>query len=416
MKIESKLPSRSDPTLPIPLLLRADGQTALVADGRIVAVDPPPESIPAGVHVLAGTAGSTIELGRVNAHTHIYSGLAPFGMPAPEQEPQSFVEILERVWWRLDRALDAESLRASARVYIAEALLAGTTTLVDHHESPAFIEQSLDVLADAAGALGMRALLCFGATERNGGADEGRRGLDECARFIRKNRRHHLAGAIALHASFTVSDECAKRAGELCGELDAIQHVHLAEDAADVEDAKRRGYDGPLERLLELGALPHGSIIAHGVHLSAEQVRRASDAGLWIVQNPRSNRGNKVGYPAALGECERVALGTDGYPADMLAECAALEEIAQQHGDAAYGSRLDNGHTLAGALFGGNFELAPGAVADLGVFEGDRPRHLVMNGRVVVENGVLASGNIDKIRDEARAQAERLWRRMAQLA
>ncbi len=63
--------------------------------------------------------------GAVNAHTHLYSSLAPLGMPAPQREPRNFVEILEQVWWRLDRAIDADSLRASARLYAAEALLYG---------------------------------------------------------------------------------------------------------------------------------------------------------------------------------------------------------------------------------------------------------------------------------------------------
>lgn len=191
--------------------------------------------------------------GLVNAHTHLYSGLAPFGIPAADPPAATFVEILERVWWRLDRAIDEAALQASARFYVAEALLAGTTALVDHHESPAFIEGSLDVLADVCQALGMRAVLCYGATERNGGRDEARRGLAECRRFIETNRRPLVRGIVGLHASFTVSDDTIREAGRLCRELGTVLHVHLAEDAADVDDARRRGYAGPLERLLALG-------------------------------------------------------------------------------------------------------------------------------------------------------------------
>ncbi|MEE8143071.1 MAG: amidohydrolase family protein, partial [Planctomycetota bacterium] len=165
--------------------------------------------------------------GWVNAHTHIYSALAPLGMPDPEPPPENFVQILERVWWRLDRALDRDSLRASARLYAAEALLAGTTTLIDHHESPEFIEGSLDVLADACQELGIRALLCYGATERNGGREEAERGLAECRRFIESNTRPQLRGLIGLHASFTVSDETIRQAAELCQDLDTVLHVHL---------------------------------------------------------------------------------------------------------------------------------------------------------------------------------------------
>jgi cytosine/adenosine deaminase-related metal-dependent hydrolase len=292
------------------------------------------------------------------------------------------------VWWRLDRALDERSLRASARYYVADALRLGTSALVDHHESPNFIEGSLDVLADVCQELGMPALLCYGATERNGGREEAQRGLAECRRFIRDNDRPLVRGVVGLHASFTVSDETIREAGELCRELDTVLHVHLAEDRADVEDAWRRGYEGPLRRLTTLGALPPGSILAHGVHLTASEVMETEVRGCWLVQNPRSNRGNRVGYPAALAESARVALGTDGYQSDLEAERAALLDEARLHGDdlVAAALRGDAGHALLAERFG---EAPPAARA----------------------------GNLDieTIGAEAEAEARRLWSRMAEL-
>ncbi len=357
--------------------------------------------------------------GRVNAHTHLYSGLAPLGLPPPEPPPENFVQILERVWWRLDRALDERSLRAAARLYVAESLLAGTTCLVDHHESPNFIEGSLDVLADACEELGVRALVCYGATERNGGRDEARRGLAECRRFVTANRRALVRGAVALHASFTVGDETVREAGDLCRELGTVMHVHVAEDMADVWDARRREYDGPLERLLKLNAAPPGSILAHGVHLTRKQVRSAADHGMWLVQNPRSNCGNGVGYPKALDESRRVALGTDGYPADMAAEAAALREEARDHSEReeAVERRLQGGHAMAGELFAATFApLAAGGAADAAVFE-ERGgvRHVVVGGRLVVRDGRLQSADMGAIRAEAAEEAAKLWERMRRL-
>jgi cytosine/adenosine deaminase-related metal-dependent hydrolase len=324
----------------------------------------------------------------VNAHTHLYSGLAPLGMPAPAVKPATFLEILERVWWRLDRALDEPSLRAAARFYVSAARRAGTAVLVDHHESPAFIEGSLDVLADACAEFGVAALLCYGATERNGGREEARRGLAECRRFIRSNERPLVSGLVGLHASFTVSDDSIAEAGELCRELGTVLHVHVAEDAADVEDARRRGYDGPLERLATLGALVPGSILAHGVHLSPAQVRRASEAGCWLVQNPRSNRTNGVGYPHALGSADLVALGTDGFESDMRAEAAALDEIGAGHAEppGVSAHRLDAGWRLA------EERLGPAA-------------------RVLREHHPPVARPDASIDREARAEAARLWAR-----
>lgn len=358
-------------------------------------------------------------IGLVNAHTHLYSGLAPLGMPPPAPPPNGFVQILERVWWRLDRALDEASLRAAARLYVAEALLQGTTVVVDHHESPGFIEGALDVLADACQTLGMRALLCYGATERNGGRDEARRGLEECRRFIRANTRPLVRGIVGLHASFTVSDETIREAGDLCRALGSVLHVHLAEDEADVEDARRRGYEGPLQRLHALDALPAGSILAHGVHLTAAEVRMAAARGCWIVQNPRSNRGNGVGYPQALGESAHVALGTDGYPADMCDELQALLTIGAAHHEDArmLGARLLAGQALAGERLALSWPPPPaGALEDPAAFAratcDDCRKRLVVGDRTVIENERLLTGDIEAIRADAQVEATRLWRRM----
>lgn len=358
------------------------------------------------------------EPGRVNAHTHIYSGLAPFGMPEPAEPPENFVQILERIWWRLDRALDEDSLRASARYYAAESALAGTTTLIDHHESPNLIDGSLDILADACQEIGIRALLCYGATERNGGRQEARRGLAECRRFIRTNQRPLVSGVIALHASFTVSDETIAEAAELCRDCETVMHVHLSEDLADVADANERGYDGPLERLLDFEGLPPGSILAHCVHCGADQVRTADEHRLWIVQNPRSNRGNRVGYPGALSASSRVALGTDGYPADMDAEARALEEEAAAHGEdlEVARRRLAGGHILAGERLGVTLvPVGPATIADAAdrvAMKDGRAREVIVDGKRIVEGGELLTADYKEILAYAREQAPLLWERM----
>jgi len=390
------------------------GRTLVTAGASIVSFDDgarPGESVD---HAL-DCSDCHLEPGRVNAHTHIYSGLAPFGMPEPEVPPENFVQILERIWWRLDRALDEESLRASARYYAAEALLAGTTTLIDHHESPNLIDGSLDILADACQEIGIRAVLCYGATERNGQRQEARRGLAECRRFIRTNQRPLVEGVVALHASFTVSDETIAEAAEICRDLDTVMHVHVSEDLADVANANERGYDGPLERLLDFDALPPGSILAHCVHCDAMQVSTADGHGLWIVQNPRSNRGNRVGYPSALGSSTRVAIGTDGYPANMVDEALALEEEAAAHDDDwdVARRRLTGGHVLASERLGLTLApLAPDHAADVVAAEKGRVRHVVVDGNLVVQDGQLTTADLEEIHARAKEQAPMLWERM----
>ncbi|MEO8653215.1 MAG: amidohydrolase family protein [Ramlibacter sp.] len=391
-----------------PLLIGPDrlGRSVAVANGLVVATAPPDA-------IRLPCPRGEIASGAVCAHTHLYSGLARYGMPPAAPAPETFLQILERVWWKLDRALDADTLRTSALDYVARALLAGTTTLVDHHESPNLIEGSLDILAQVCEQLGVRALLCYGATERNFGEAEGRRGLAECRRVPSSPL---LRGLVGLHASFTVSDDTIRAAGRLAEELGTVVHVHVAEDAADVADAVARGYPGPLERLERLGALPRGSILAHGVHLTGEQVRRCDELGCWLVHNPRSNEGNRVGYALNLGSSARVALGCDGWDADMRAEEDALSRLASLDGDRRTQGRLENGHALIAERFSSHpGPLQPGALGDVVVRQDGSVQQVVVGGRVVVAAGKLCTGDFDSIAGDAHEQAGRLWHRMANI-
>ena len=260
----------------------------------------------------------------------------------------------------------------------------------------------------------MRALLCYGATERNGGRDEAERGLDECRRFSERRGSGLVKGLVGLHASFTVSDETVRRAGELSRELGTVLHVHMAEAEADVRDAQARGYAGPLERLDQLGALVPGSILAHGVHLGEDAVRLAAERGAWIVQNPRSNLGNKVGYPAHLPGYPRVALGTDGYPADMREEARVLAAEVRAHAEppAETERRASGSRRLLAERFGVGFELEPGAAADLVATADGVTTLVVVAGRIVVRDGRLLVADREAICAEAREQAARLGARM----
>ncbi len=372
--------------------------------------------------------------GWVNAHTHLYSGLVPFGVPMPHPWPTTFVAILEQLWWRLDRALDPNALRAAARVAIAEALLAGTTTLIDHHESPSAIAGSLDVLAAEAEALGIRAVLCYGATERNGGPDEAAAGLAECERFSRSIGAEHptLRAMVGLHAGFTVSDPTITRAAALARTLRIPLHVHVAEDATDVADARQRGYAGSLARLLSLGAVRPGTILAHGIHVAPSELAELAASAkskahqAFFVQNPRSNRGNGVGYPSALIASRRVALGTDGYPAHMEAELAAAREEGARFGEPATlaAARLRQGWRVAALHFGQQFgplRMASSAfatatkpvAADLVAMGPESAVHVLVGGRVVVRNGHLVGADLVTLQEEARVAARRLAKKMS---
>ena len=165
--------------------------------------------------------------GMVCAHHHLYSTLAR-GMPAPPKQPTGFGEILEQVWWRLDAALDLDMIRASALLGATEALMSGTTAIVDHHESPNAIEGSLDVIAEACAEVGVRVVCAYGVTDRHG-PDGARRGLAENERFVRAGGR----GLVGVHAAFTCTDETLASAAGLAADLGVGVHIHVAEGPED---------------------------------------------------------------------------------------------------------------------------------------------------------------------------------------
>jgi cytosine/adenosine deaminase-related metal-dependent hydrolase len=218
-------------------------------------------------------------------------------MPAPPRTPTDFAQILEQIWWRLDDALDLEMLRASARLGALEALLAGTTGVVDHNESPNAIEGSLDVIADACAEVGVRVVCAYGVTDRHG-PDGARRGLEENDRFLRSGGR----GMVGVHAAFTCTDETLAAAAELAADRGVGVHIHVAEGPSDAAAGER------LESLAR-----DDWLIVHCVGLD-----RALPGT--IAHNPRSNMNNAVGYGRPARRPNDVVLGTDGIGADMLEE------------------------------------------------------------------------------------------------
>jgi cytosine/adenosine deaminase-related metal-dependent hydrolase len=176
--------------------------------------------------------------GLVNAHTHLYSALAR-GMPGPAEPPRSFVEILERVWWRLDRALDEEAVYVSGLVGALEAARCGTTLLFDHHASPSFIRGSLATLRRAIEEVGLRSVLCYETTDRNG--LEGRdAGIAESRDFLARGPTALTLGMVGAHASFTLWDESLERLAAAVQDAHSSLHVHVAEDRVDIEDCRVR--------------------------------------------------------------------------------------------------------------------------------------------------------------------------------
>jgi putative selenium metabolism protein SsnA len=413
---------------------------ALLLDGAVVGGEP--DRTFERVKVLDAD-GCIVLPGFVIAHHHLYSALAR-GMPGPPSAPQGFVEVLEKIWWRLDRALDGDLVEVSALVGAVDALKNGVTGIVDHHASPSFIDTSLDRMASGVLRAGARAALCYEATDRHGDAAF-EAGLAENARFAERDEHSLLRPMVGGHAPFTLSDPHLAELAALAKRHDIALHLHVAEGAHDQCDARERGAENVTSRLTQSGVLDGRAVIAHGVHLSEDEVAQLAASGAWLTHQPRSNMNNHVGYlgrARSLGT--KLALGTDGINGDILGEAQTaffrLREHDPQAAAETIWSWLAGGWRLLSESFGLSPErgfgwLHPGCPGDVVVFDYDSPtpvhagnlpwhlafglgarhvRHVVVGGRLVVENGVATSIDERELHAESAAAAERLWQRMAE--
>jgi putative selenium metabolism protein SsnA len=339
--------------------------------GRLTRLYPDEETVDA--------AGRLIMPGNICAHTHFYGAFAR-GMAIPGEAPRDFPEILEKLWWRLDRALLELDIKYSALVCLVDAIKHGTTTLVDHHASPSAINGSLDYVADAVTQAGLRASLCYEVTDRNG-RDGMLAGIDENVRFLKTVRERGnplLAASFGLHASLTLSDKTLAECAAAAQGLDTGFHVHAAEGLADQEDSLRKSGKRVIERLNDAGILGPKSILAHCVHVDAWEMGILRDTGTWVTHQPRSNMNNAVGaapVETMLRGGIKVAMGNDGFSNNMWAEWKAAYLVHKLwHGD----PRRANGYDVMQMAVTNNAalarlfwpdapvgQLAPGAAADL---------------------------------------------------
>lgn len=171
-------------------------------------------------------------------------------MPLPKGNPTNFTEILQEVWWKMDLALDRDSTQACFESGLLDSLKAGTTTFIDHHCSPSFIEGSLSLLVETGEKFALNSSVAFEITDRNG-TEKFEASLQENINAVRKFSDHpNVHPLIGLHASFTLCEDSLRK---IRTALDSLKswgiHIHVSEDKADEEDALKKGYGSVLERL-----------------------------------------------------------------------------------------------------------------------------------------------------------------------
>ncbi len=388
--------------------------------------------------------GRVVMPGIVCSHNHFYSGLSR-GIQAKIAPCPDFISTLKNLWWRLDRALDEESLYYSALICSLEAIKSGCSAVIDHHASPAYIAGSLDTLRNAFLKVGLRGMTCFETTDRNGGLKELQAGVEENIRFAQhidaakeKGQQPYLVEAhIGAHAPFTVPDAGLAMLSEAVTATGRGLHIHAAEDRYDVSHSHHHYGKDLLARLAEYDLLDSKTLIAHGLYLSASDIDLLNEKDGFLVHNARSNMNNHVGYNHQITRVRNLALGTDGIGSDMFEE---LKFAFFKHRDAggplwpdSFAHALTNGNALLSRNFHARFgRLEAGYKADLTICDYSAPTpllaenvaghiafglgsssvHSVMvNGVMVYEDRQFAF-DCEPIYAQARKVAARMWQRM----
>lgn len=383
--------------------------------------------------------GKTVLPGIINAHTHLYSTLA-MGMHPPQKSPKNFVEQLEEVWWKLDRGLDKASTRASFEAGLMDCIQNGTTTIIDHHASPHFVNGSLDLLATVAESFGVNISLCFECSDRNGEANF----KDELMENIRAIKKHasnpYISPRLGLHASFTLSDKSLEMVSTQLKEFpDCGIHIHVAEDLADEKDAQTRGYRSVIQRLDDFKLLSNQSLIIHGIFITREDRHILLKHGCKLVHNPTSNANNQVGVlETEIIESLNPGLGTDGMQNNLLKEAkegtlvrAATESLPVDYLKLLFQNNPDIAVKIFGKLVG---HIEEEVQADLVFYDYDprtaltadnfsrhllfglgQPTDVMTRGAFRMKNKQLVGKNETRIRETARKQSKRLWAAMKAL-
>ncbi|MFW5786513.1 MAG: amidohydrolase family protein, partial [bacterium] len=320
------------------------------------------------------------------------------------------------------------------------------------HASMGCVAGSLEGVAAAYAATGVRGTLCFETSERAG--------LDAVGAHLRENIdffEHHrgdpmMQGFLGLHANLTLSNETLERISRE-RPADMPVHVHCGEAPEDVDRCRREGFEGPVDRLHRFDLLEPATILAHCIHLSERDHALLDEIGPVVVTNPESNANNAVGH---LNPNRRpdFLFGTDGMTGDPIGAGRFHFLALRDRGagmEAVERALFRNAHALLARTFagragtarveepaGGGAErralgaLTPGAPADIAVLDyvpaapidaGNIVPHLIYgagsgrafmticNGRVLFENGRVTFLDEEQFNRAARRVASALHRR-----
>ena len=349
------------------------GFALLAEDGAIKKIGPQKTFRGKYSKVIDGT-GKVLMPGFINAHMHFYS---TFARGLTKARPsKNFIEVLNNLWWRLDKKLGAQDCYYSALIALINAVRKGTTTLIDHHASPMAAAGSLCAIEKAVRQSGLRACLCYEVSDRDG-KQAAAQGIAENSDFIKRTAAsggNIVKAMFGLHASFTLSNSTLEAAGETGRALGAGFHIHAAESQSDQLFCGMHHKKRVIERLFEFGILGPKTIAAHCVHIDEKELDLLKQTGTAVVHNPQSNANNSVGIADLIKMSDKgvlTGLGTDAMTVNMLEEVRTAVWLQHLKHDPSKGfaepvnALLRGNARIANRYFTGLGELKEGFQADM---------------------------------------------------
>jgi cytosine/adenosine deaminase-related metal-dependent hydrolase len=371
----------------------------------------------------------------VCGHTHIYSTFSR-GMTVPFN-PHNFQDVLDQLWWKLDRHLDNQMTYYSGIVSAVDFVKNGVTTLIDHHASGTDIIGSLDSLKNAVcDKVGLRGIFAFEVSDRFN-VDQA---IEENIQFIKNNNTPFTKGLFGLHASMSLSEATLKKVKQQIENYPI--HIHVAESELDEQDSYDKFGKSILQRLDDHELINKNSILVHAIYVNDDELNIIKNKGGVIAVNFSSNMNNAVGLPNLAKFKQHnipVIIGNDGISSAMSNEYLNLY----------YSTHLKDGkmtkftlndlvtminatYRYTGELLGINIgKLQSSYCADLmmipyipptpinrdnafghlffGLFHSLKPRHVFVGGNQLVTDFELTNKHLLKEYRQADKYANKLW-------
>ena len=423
-------------------LVTMDGERRVIRGGlllegdRIVKIG---GRAPKGARVVDAT-GCAVIPGLVQGHVHLCQAL--FRGMADDLPLLAWLK--ERIW-PLEAAHDRRSLRASARLGLAEMIRAGTTCILDmgtvHHQDAVFEAMAESGIRGFSG----KAMMDAGAEVPPGLMETTAESLAESHRLRAKwhgAEGGRLGYCYAPRFTLSCTEGLWREVGEAAREHGVLVHSHVAEHAEERAAVKELLGRDDVAALASYGVAGDNVVLAHGVQLRKSEMRSMAKAGTRVTHCPSANLklASGIADVRAMRDAGMVvAIGADGAPCNNLMdpwtelrEAALLAKAKQGRADALPAAEVFELATREGAralgLLDQTGSLEEGKKADLAIVDlgglhqepgGDvysrlvyatRPtdvRHVWADGRQLVDEGRVTTLDEAQVRTAARREAKR---------